>query len=311
MCAGPSPPGTSPARGLERSDGGVMRGFARVSLKAPVRGECMGLEGKLPAVTPVPPRRHLAPSFLRAVEVPFRGCASSAVAAESSSSWPLSVLRVDLPTGRLETGVVAKPSASWALWPGFSVREAECGPLRLLSELAVEPVPADGAASPDSLQFHKCRFPFFSASPRSEFSLTTCHTLMVHLKTSAGFGARMKQSNADRGRRRPLRPAPWPRPPAHAHPRCGVHADAAQGRALAISAHRPGLATSPRPECGPQRCWTWPLEPRSTWHLDAGCRRPGVRSQAGGRPLAPKPPPAASALSSTFSDGLAIRSGFW
>lgn len=78
----------------------MVRGVARVSLKAPVDGECHGLEFKLPAVTPVSPRLcHLAHSFLWAVEVPFRGCASSSVAAESFPSRPLSVLRVDLPTG--------------------------------------------------------------------------------------------------------------------------------------------------------------------------------------------------------------------
>lgn len=184
----------------------------------------------------------------------------------------------------------------------LDLREAAYSPLRTDSPLASQRVclgacPVEGLALPHSLQFH---VPFSSASLRSEFSPTTCHTLMVNLKTSAGFSTRIKQPT-----HRPRVAAPAP---SHPLP-CGVHA--AAGRALAIGAHRPSLATSPRPECGPQRCGTWSLEPKLTRHLEAGCRRPGVRSQTDSRLLAPKSPQAASALSFTFSHGLAIRSSFW
>lgn len=198
-------------------------------------------------------------------------------------------------------GAVAKPSSlpgtvASARSPRGCVQPPASSPLAS-QRVCLGACPVEGLALPHSLQF---RVPFSSASLRSEFSLTTCHTLMVNLKTSAGFSTRIKQPT-----HRPRVAAPAP---SHPLP-CGVHA--ATGRALAIGAHCPSLATSPRPECGPQRCGTWSLEPKLTRHLEAGCRRPGVRSQTDSRPLAPKSPQAASALSFTFSHGLAIRSSFW
>lgn len=147
---------------------------------------------------------------------------------------------------------VAKPSSlpgtvASARSPRGCVQPPASSPLAS-QRVCLGACPVEGLALPHSLQFH---VPFSSAFLRSEFSLTTCHTLMVNLKTSAGFSTRIKQPT-----HRPRVAAPAPSHPLpRAYPRCGVHA--AAGRALAIGAHRPSLATSPRPECGPQRCGTW------------------------------------------------------